>query len=47
MKGGVLPCRGGVVEHGFEFGGLEAELADAGEEAALLPDAVDEEAERP
>ncbi len=37
-------CFGGV-EHLFEFGGLEAHLADLLEELALLPDAVGEEAE--
>src|SRR5437879_6570426 len=35
----------GEVEHGFELGGLEAELTDLLEELALLPDAVGEEAE--
>ena len=37
----MLPCGFGGVEHLLELFGLEAKLADAGEEAALLDDALE------
>ena len=45
MKGARVWFFSALVEHLFELGGLEAEFADLLEELALLPDAVDEEAE--